>query len=38
MAGERKRVCAHCGEQADMTCIGCKVTVYCSREHQKDDW
>ncbi|KAK4506239.1 hypothetical protein PRZ48_004204 [Zasmidium cellare] len=21
-----------------MTCIGCKVTSYCGRDHQKDDW
>lgn len=30
--------CALCGNPASKRCSGCKQTVYCCPEHQKEDW
>ena len=30
--------CALCGNPAAQKCNRCKVTYYCSREHQQQDW
>ena len=31
-------LCAHCGAPADKRCSKCKITHYCSTEHQRDSW
>lgn len=31
-------VCKVCGISADLKCGGCKIAVYCGRDHQKFDW
>ena len=30
--------CVVCGNEASLRCGGCKITNYCSKEHQKIDW
>lgn len=30
--------CIVCGKLTTLTCLLCKTTYYCSKEHQKQDW
>lgn len=32
------QICKVCGVYAVLKCGGCKIVVYCGKDHQKSDW